>query len=148
MAASIWKPGRRLFSTAALLMILTSIAHTLGNIASRPETGAEDRVIAEMSRLRLPLGMGMNPSLMDIHWALVFGISVTFAALGAINLVLASGADTPERLLRRASWVNALWVGAFTIVAWAYRVPPPLIFGVLIEAFVLADLIVARRSVE
>jgi len=148
MARNIWKPGRRLFSTAAFLMILTSIAHTLGIVASKPETAAEARVIAEMSGLRLPMGMGMIPSLMDVYWAFAFSMSVTFAALGVINLVLAAGAETPARLLRRAGWVNALWVAAFMIVGWAYRVPPPLIFGALIEAFVLAGLIATRRSIK
>jgi hypothetical protein len=145
VAITMWRPGRRLFSTAAILMILTAAAHTAGNLASGPEDPAERQVFAAMDSLRVPLGMGMNPSVRDIYWDLVFTMSITFAALGVINLVVASSPDSTDRLLRRVGWVNALWVGVFLILCWAYRIPPPLISAVVIEAFVLAALIMTRR---
>src|SRR6185369_7371921 len=88
VAIAMWRPGRRLFSTAALLMILTAAAHTAGNLASGPEDPAERQVFAAMDGLRFPLGMGMNPSLRDVYWELVFTMSITFAAIGVINLVI------------------------------------------------------------
>ena len=72
----------------------------------------------------------MPPSLMDIYWILVFTMSITFAALGVVNLVLAANPNASLRLLRSVSLVNALWVGAFLILAWSYRVPPAFISAV------------------
>jgi hypothetical protein len=145
MAIAIWKPGRRLFSTAAVLMILTATAHTAGFLSRGPGSPEEESVISAMRGLHFPSGMGMSPSLNDVYWDLVFTMSVTFAALGLINLVVAASAEIPDRVLLRVSWVNALWIGAFLAMSWAYRIPPPLISAVLIEAVVVASIVVPGR---
>jgi len=144
---SIWKPGRRLFSTAALLMILTAALHTIGNLSARPETGAEEKVFTDMGNLHFPLGMGMNPSLRDVYMDLVLTMSITFAALGLLNLAVAGVADASPEILRRMSWVNALWVGVFVILNVKYQIPPPLISGVVIELVVIASLLVRPKTV-
>ena len=72
-------------------------------------------------------------------------MSITFTALGGIGLVLSSSRDVSDRVLQRVGWVNALWVGAFLILSWVYRVPPPLISAVLIEVFVVAALVAGGR---
>jgi hypothetical protein len=48
-----------------------------------------------MNGYRIPMGLGMNPSMSDINSLLVFTMSITFTALGLINLLLAG---TPEKL--------------------------------------------------
>ena len=63
---TIWQPGRRLFTTAAILMILTAAAHTMGAVSPMPDGAAERRLLAEMRGYVLPMGMGMNPSMFDI----------------------------------------------------------------------------------
>jgi hypothetical protein len=145
MAITIWQPGRRLFSTAAILMILTAAAHTAGNLQSRTNGPAEQRLIDTMNGYRIPMGLGMNPSMSDINSLLVFTMSITFTALGLINLLLAGTPETSARLLRRVAWANALWVGAFLILSWIYRIPPPLISAAVIELFVLASLVALQR---
>lgn len=140
MPITMWQPGRRLFSTAALLMILTAAAHTLGAVQPWPDGEAERRLIAEMRGYVVPMGMGMNPSMLDIYKDLSFTMSITLAALGVLNLVLASSRDATPRLLRNAGWVNALWVGAFLVLDYSYQLPPPLICSAAIELFVLLAL--------
>jgi hypothetical protein len=44
---------------------------------------------AAMESFRLDLGMGMNPSVKDNYKSLTFTMSITLAALGFINLVVA-----------------------------------------------------------
>ena len=144
---AIWKSGRRLFSTAALLMLLTAALHTIGNMSARPDAGAEEKVFTDMGNLHFPLGMGMNPSLRDVYWDLVFTMSITFAALGLLNLVVAGCAEVGPDVLRRMSWVNALWVGMFVILNVKYQIPPPLISGVVIELVVIASLLVRPKTV-
>ena len=145
MAIAIWQTGRRLFSTAAVLMILNALVHTAANLASAPDDPALQKAFEGMSNYRAALGLGMNPSLQDVYWTFVFIMSITFAALGVINLVLAANPDTPPRLLRSVSWVNALWVGAYLILSWSYRIPPGLISGVIIELAVVAALLAPGR---
>jgi hypothetical protein len=141
MVIAMWRPGRRLFSAAAVLMILTAVAHTAGNLTSRPETAAEQSVFAAMNGYHVPLGLGMNPSIYDIYWILVMTMSITFVALGWINLLLAASPDISGRVLRRVSWANAVWVGAFLILAWVYRAPPALIPAAIIEVVVIGSLL-------
>lgn len=142
----MWKKGRRFFSAAAILMLLTALVHTAGNLASKPETAAELRIFTEMSDFRLPLGMGMNPSMQDILKDLTYIRSITFAALGFINLLLAASPETSAILLRHISWINLLWVSAFLILNWAYRIPPALVSGIVVEAAVIASLLADRPA--
>jgi hypothetical protein len=146
MAITLWRPGRRLFSTAAVLMLLTAAAHTAGGLASRPENDFERQVFASMDSLKLPVGMGMNPSLLDAYGDLMFTMSVTTAGLGLLNLVIASSKDATDRLLRSIGWTNAIWVAGFLALSWHYQILPPVIFATIIEVFVLAGLLVPNRT--
>jgi hypothetical protein len=141
MAKPIWQRGRRLFTTAAILMILTAIAHTMGNLFPPPQGPPEQQLFAAMDAYRAPLGLGMTPSMHDIYTTIVFTMSITFAALGVMNLVIAASSESSATLLRRVTWVNALWVGAFLILTWVCQVPPPLICAVIIEAVIVLGLI-------
>lgn len=136
----MWKPGRRLHTTAAILMLLTALAHTLGSLSAEPSNDAERKLMAAMQGYRIPLGMGMNPSQWDIFRGLSLTMSITLAALAAVNLAIAADADASGRLLRKIGWINAVWVGAFTALYAVLEVPPPLISGLLIEAAVLGSL--------
>jgi hypothetical protein len=88
-----------------------------------------------MRASRLPMSFGMTPSLWDIFRDLAFTMSVTFFGLAALNAVVVWHRDTTPALLRTAALVNAVWVAAFVVVCYVYRVPPPLICGVLILPF-------------
>jgi hypothetical protein len=144
---TMWRRGRRLFSLASILMLLTALAHTAGNLAPVEPTAAEKAVTDAMRGFHLAMGMGMNPSMLDIFEDLTFTMSITFAALAVINLALAASADIADRLLRRIAWINLVWVAAFTWLCWRYRIPPPLISGVLI-ALPLAGLLLGRPGPE
>ena len=146
MAGAIWRPGRRIFSTAAILMLLLAVAHTAGNLAPGPVEPAQEKLFQDMNAVRVPVGMGMNPSVKDLYFTLVWTTAITFAGLGLISLTLAAISETPERVLRRVSWINALWVGGVLIVCWIYRVAPPLISVVIIEVAVIGSLLRPARS--
>jgi hypothetical protein len=143
---TIWKPGRRLFTVAAVLMLLTASAHTIGALSPWPDGPAERKLLAEMRGYVLSMGLGMNPSVFDIYRDLSFTMSITLAALGIMNLVLAASRDATDALLRRAGWVNAVWVGAFLALNYAFQIPPPLLCAVVIEAVVLLALFVPSRG--
>jgi hypothetical protein len=148
MAVAIWKPGRRSFTVAAIVMLLMAVGHTAGFLAGAPSNPVEAKLFADMGAVVNPLGLGMSPSVKDIYFGLAFALGVAFAALGTMNLMLAAIPETPGRVLRAAGWVNALWVGAFVVLNWVYRVPPPLIFGTILWVAVAASLVELRRYDE
>jgi len=135
----LFSRGRRAFSIAALLMLLTSVAHTFGNI--QPVTDPDRRVlITQMAAIELPLGLNMQPSIWDIYQDLIFTMSITFLGLGLVNLTLGMSRSAPPELLRRVSWANLVWVAGFTLLSGAFQIPPSLISGVLILIAVLVSL--------
>jgi hypothetical protein len=133
--------SRRLLSIAAVLMLLTALLHTIGNLTANGDPGVIN-VENIMRNFRFTFGMGMNPSMFDVFMALVLIMTVTFIALGVLNLALAAAREMPDRLLRRIIWINLLWVAAFTALCWFYRIPPPLISGIVIELPLIAALLV------
>src|SRR4051794_9175784 len=131
--------GRRAFSIAAILMLLTTVAHTLGNI--QPVTDPDERVlITQMAAFQLPLGLNMSPSFWDIYQYLIFTMSITMMGLGLVNLALAMSRDAAPALLRRVSWMNLIWVAAFTLLSGLFQIPHALISGTLILLAVLVSL--------
>jgi hypothetical protein len=135
--------ARLLLSISAVLMLLTAVMHTIGNLT--PNT--DPSVVELQNRMRsqhFALGLDMNPSMFDAFMLLVLIMTVTFVAFGVLNLVLASARDFPARLLRRAIWINVIWVAAYIALSWFYRVPPPLISGVVIELPLIGALLVKR----
>ena len=145
----MWRPGRRLFSFACILILLTALLHTIGNVAPRSARTENSNVEALMRDTHMPMGMGMEPSIYDIFRALTFTMTVTFIALGVIGLLLSGSRSVSSGVVRRMTWFYALWNGAFTALCFYYRVPPPLISGVLIElVLVVALLLPGKNAVE
>lgn len=111
-------------------MLLEAILHTIGNVLP---PGDPALIALEKSMRDFHFNMGMNPSMLDVHMALVLMMTTTFAALGILNLILSAARDLPERLLRSIVWINAVWVAASIALSWYYAVPPPLIGGIVTE---------------
>lgn len=105
-------------------MIVAAAAHTFGILAPAPE---RDSVLAINAEVRIGF------------WAFAFLGSITFAGLGAINLVVAAVGD--DRVIRATSWANLVWVGAFGVLCFHYWIPPPLILACVIELFVIGAII-------
>lgn len=135
----MWRPGRRMFTIACILILLTAVLHTIGNWSVNPTGEEEQKVITAMQDFHLQMGMGMEPSFFDLFRALTFVMTVTFLALGAVGLMLSGSRTISTAMVRRLTWSYAIWNGAFTAVCFYYKVPPPLICGIVIElALVIA----------
>jgi hypothetical protein len=132
--------SRRLLSVTGVLMLLTALLHTVGNLLPSSDPAAI-QFENTLRSFRFDAGLGMKPSSFDVHMVLVLTMTVTFAAFGILNLVLAAAPDVSERIVRRVVWINVIWVAAFTALSAFYRVPPPLISGVIIELPLLAALL-------
>ena len=142
----MWRSGRRLHSTAGVLMILTAMAHTAGNLAPN-QNFALEQVMNVMRSYHLSMGMGMSPSVFDIFVSLSWTMSFTFTALGILTLIIAGSADTTGSLLRKVGWLNVVWVGAMLVTNILLRIPPPLICAATIEAVLLMAVLLPAKSV-
>lgn len=130
---------RGLLIASSILMLLGTVAHTVGNLSPSKDP-AINAAYTAMKNSYPEVGMGMHPSMFDVHMLLVLIMSVTFAAIAGLNLALVRRLDDVS--LRRVIWINLVWVAAFTALCVRYQVPPPLISGVLIELPLAAALLV------
>jgi hypothetical protein len=141
----MFRAGRRFFSAASLLLIVVAGLHTLGHFAPQTDPALE-RLMAEMDAFRLPLGMGMTPSIRDIFRSLSLTMSVTLVALGLQNLVVAASRDATARLIRGLTVVDLVAVGALVALYAFYRVPPPLVTLAVVEALFVLSLVLPPHA--
>ncbi len=139
---SLFSLGRRMFSTASIAMIVVAILHTIGNVAPQAEDAPMLAVRAGMEGYRIPLGIGMSPSIWDIFRGLTFTMSVCLLAMGTLGLVLAADSEAAPRVLSRMAVVLAATSALLTLLYAYYRIPPPLIS----MAIVTVLYVVAVRS--
>lgn len=136
----MFRAGRRFFSAASLALIVVAGLHTLGHFSPQKDPALQ-RLMAEMDAFRLPLGMGMTPSVRDIFRSLSLTMTVTFVALGLQNLVVASSREATSRLIRSLTVINLLALGALTALFAFYRIPPPLVTVAMVEALFVLSLV-------
>lgn len=141
----MFRAGRRLFSAASLALIVVAALHTLGHFAPNPDPALQ-RLEGEMDAFRLPLGMGMNPSILDIFKSLSLTMAVTLVALGLQNLVMAASRDATARLIRGLTLVDLAAVGALVALYAFHRVPPPLVTLAVVEALFALSLVLPPHA--
>ncbi|HKQ72174.1 MAG TPA: hypothetical protein VJ810_00505 [Blastocatellia bacterium] len=142
----MFRRGRRLFSVASILLILTAVAHTLGQFQPEPQTPEFANLKSTMAAYTFDMGMGMKPSVHAIFDSLSFTMSIMLFLLGLQNLLVAM-VDESGKMIRRFALVNIIGVGALIALYWNYQIPPPLISFVIVEiVFLLAIFIPNRRQ--
>ena len=140
--------GRRLFTIASFATILVSALHTIGNLNTTPADTGQAAVQHLMRGYTIPLGMGMAPSIWDIHRLLVFTMTLTLVALGALGLVLAADRQAPAGLLRRVAVVLTLSSAALAVICFVYQVPPPLISFVVVTCLYGAAIFTTKDQAQ
>src|SRR6476660_1601054 len=124
---ALFARGRRLFTWSCIATIVVAVMHTIGNTVSTP-AGDDALVSVEnaMRGYRIPLGMGMTPSVWEINRGLIFTMSICLVAMGALGLAVAASRDATPPLLSRLALVLAIFSAALTVLYWFYQIPPPL----------------------
>ena len=142
----MFRRGFRLFSSASILLILVALMHQFGHVGPPPDDPARDRAMEAMEAYRLPLPLGMRPSLRSVMAALSVTMTVTFIALAIQNLA-AAAADSPDRrIVRRLALVSALTVGVLVAVFAHYRISPPLVLMSIVGALFLLAYVLPGRE--
>ena len=136
-----------MFATACIATIAVAILHTIGNtLGDAPSDSAYAALDAAMRGYRLPLGMGMSPSVYDIYRTLVFTMSISIAAMGVLGLVVAASRDATFALIAQIATVEALASAALTVLSAIYQVPPPLISFTVVTLLFAGALMIARNA--
>ena len=140
----MFRSGRRLFSIASILLILTAVAHTLGHFSPEPTTPEFTNLKSTMQAYQIDM-MGMKPSAHGILQSLSLTLTIMLLMLGLQNLLVAM-VDESGKMIRRFALVNIIGVAALVAIYWYYRIPPPLVSFVIVEiVFLLAVLIPDRK---
>ena len=141
----MFRRGRRLFSIASILLILTAVAHTLGHFQPEPRTPEYTNLKSTMQAYQIDM-MGMKPSAYGMLESLSLTLTVMLLMLGLQNLLVAM-VDESGKMIRRFGLLNIIGVGALIALSWYYSIPPPLISFVIVEiVFLLAILIPDRKQ--
>jgi hypothetical protein len=141
----MFRSGRRLFSTASIALIVVAILHSIGSFAPGPVDPALESLVSEMKAFRLPLGLGMRPSMFDIHQSLALTMSVMLLWLGLQNLT-AARSDPTGSFVRLLNVFSVLGVGALVALYAFYRIPPPFISLAVVELLFVLALATSSRS--
>ena len=121
------QPGQRPFTAGSWGLILVGVIHLIGQVVGRPTDTAAEELFAAMDGYRLPMPLGMTPSILDIYRNLSLTMSVTLVGLGLQNLVVARHPSAVPLLIRRLAGSSALIVAVLVGLEAFYRVSPPLV---------------------
>lgn len=134
-AHSLWSQDLKastLYRTAAVLMLLFDVGHTIGFLQSDPQWGV-DTLLASMRSIHFDL-QGFSRTYWDffVGFGLLFTVFLLFAAVFAWQLG-GLPAETLARM-RGTAWALALCFAAVTVLTWRYFFIAPIAFSVLITA--------------
>ena len=140
----MFRSGRRLFSIASILLILTAVAHTLGHFSPESTTPEFTNLKSTMQAYQIDM-MGMKPSAHGILQSLSLTLTIMLLMLGLQNLLVAM-VDESGKMIRRFALVNIIGVAALVALYWYYRIPPPLVSFVIVEIVLLLAVLIPDRK--
>src|SRR5690242_7849231 len=143
MKASIF--SRIFYRTAAVLLLLFAIGHTLGFRQSDPQWGV-DALLASIRSIHFDV-QGFNRTYWDLFLAAGFSVGVfyLFAAILAWQLGGLSAATLA--LMRGTAWAFALCFAAITVVSWRYLFILPIAFSTVITLCLTAAAWLSAKQV-
>ena len=141
----MFRSGRRMFSAASIALIVVAVLHSIGSFAPGPVDPALEAIVAEMKAFRLPLGLGMEPSMFDIQQSLALTMGVMLLWLGLQNL-MAARMDPTGSFVRLLNVFSMLGVAALVAIYAFYRIPPPFISLAVVELLFVLALATSSRS--
>ena len=119
-----------LYRTAAVLLLLLAIGHTLGFRQTDPAWGV-DGLLSSMRSIHFDV-QGFNRTYWDLFLAAGFSIGVFYLFSAVLAWQLASLPAATLALMRGTVWAFAVCFAAITVVLWLYLFLLPIVFTLLI----------------
>lgn len=141
----MFRKGHRLFSAAAIGLILVAVLHGITHFSAPSDDLVMSALLTAMQAYRFDLGLG-NPSMMDIHDSLSLAMAITLLWTGLANLLIARYTGLRDKLMRRVCTLNILGVGALVALFGTYQLPAPAIGLGIVEILFLIARFRLRRS--
>jgi len=140
-----FKAGRRVLAAAGVALLLTAAAHTVGHFAPVPPNSPLETITEEMAAVRVPMGMGIAPSVLDISRSLSLAMSILLVWAGLSTLTVA--AHGTRRDVQRRAWSGLVFSAVLAALFWRLQVPPPLVsFAVVTLLFGAAAAVAQDRG--
>ena len=133
-------PGRRTFVVASVFLMLVGVLHAAGHFAYRPTDPGVLAIIAALKSQRVPLGLGMAPSMLDLQNALSLTMAGTFVWLGLTGAIVAL-AGASAKTLRWMTFVSLAGGAALLMLYAHYRIPTTFVSLALVEVMYALSLL-------
>ena len=131
--------GRRTFILASSFLALTGVLHGVGHLSYRETDPGRLAVEQALRGARVPMGLGMAPSMLELQSARAVDGGVLRVA-GRARIVLATG-DPEPRALRRLTFVQLAGTATLVLLYAHFHVPPPLVSLALVEVMFVLSLL-------
>ena len=118
------------YRTAAVLLLLFAIGHTLGFRQSDPAWGV-DSLLASMRSIHFDV-QGFNRSYWDLFEAAGFSVGVFYLFAAILAWQLGGLPATTLALMRGTLWAFTFCFAAITVVSWRYLFILPIAFSIVI----------------
>ena len=132
-----------LYRIAAVLLLLFAVAHTLGFRQSDPAWGV-DGLLGSMRSIHFDV-QGSSRTYWDLFTAAGLSVGVFYFFSAVLAWQLASFPAETLAGMRLTVWALALCFAAITVVSWKYLFILPVIFSIVITAFLLAGAWISSR---
>jgi hypothetical protein len=118
------------YRTAAVLLLLFAIGHTLGFRQSDPTWGV-DALLGSMRSIHFDV-QGVNRTYWDLFVAAGFCLDVFYLFAAILAWQLGGFPAATLALMRGTAWAFALCFAAITVVSWRYLFILPIAFSIVI----------------
>ena len=133
-----FRKGHRLFSIAALGLIVVAIVQIVGHLSPPPEELVTTGLYAAMEAYLFDFGLG-KPSMLDMYASLSLAMPIMLLWMAIINLGVARYSGTRDKLFRKVCSLNIFAVAALIWVNVYYKVSPTAIaLGIVGVLFFIA----------
>jgi hypothetical protein len=118
------------YRTAAVLLLLFAIGHTLGFRQSDPTWGV-DALLGSMRSIHFDV-QGVSRTYWDLFVAAGFCLDVFYLFAAILAWQLGGFPAATLALMRGTAWAFALCFAAITVVSWRYLFILPIAFSIVI----------------
>ena len=134
------RPGRRTFVVASVFLMIVGALHAYGHLASKATDPPLIAIEAAMRTYRVPLGLGMSPSMLAMVNGQALSMSISLIWLGLLGIFVGLSDASPQ-VLRRMTFVNLAGCAGLVLLYAHDRIPPPLVSLALVEVMFTLSLI-------
>jgi hypothetical protein len=134
------------YRTAAVLLLIFAVGHTLGFRQSDPQWGV-DALLSSMRSIHFDV-MGFSRTYWDLFEAAGFSVGVFYLFAAVLAWQLGGLPAATLALMRGTAWAFAVCFAAITVVSWKYLFPIPIVFSGVITLCLTAAAWLSARQVS